>query len=284
MTGAITTVLLDLDGVLYVEDDPIPGAVEAVEALRGRGLRLRFVTNTTSRSRAQVASRLARLGFTLPAETVLTPASLAVRRCGVVGHKRVKLLVAPALREDLAGLAQVKPGERPDAIILGDLGEGFTYEVLNEAFRCMEAGAELIALQRNRFWRRTDGLAMDVGAYVAALEYATGKEATVVGKPEEAFFKAALADAHDEPGHALMVGDDIEADVGGALHAGLSGVLVRTGKYRPGAEERSGVTPTAVIDSIADLPRLLDEGLPAPAAPSASPLRRRVRPRFGPAA
>lgn len=279
--STIATVLLDLDGVLYVEEDPIPGAVEAVEALRSGGLRVRFVTNTTSRSRAQVAARLARLGFTLPAESVLTPASLAVRRCGVVGHKRVRLLVAPALREDLAGLAEVKPGEQPDAIILGDLGEGFTYELLNDAFRSMEAGAELIALQRNRFWRRSDGLAMDVGAYVAALEYATGHEATVVGKPEGAFFAAALADAHGDPGHAVMIGDDIEADVGGALTAGLAAVLVRTGKYRPGAEERSGITPTAVIDSIADLPALLEGGLQT-AEPT--PLRRRVRPRFGPAA
>lgn len=258
LTG-VTTVLLDLDGVLYVEDDPIPGAVEAVESLRARGLRLRFVTNTTSRSRAQVVARLARLGFTLPADNVLTPAALAVRHCGARGHKRVKLLVAPALREDLAGLAQVADGDQPDAVILGDLGEGFTYHALNGAFRAMEGGAELVALQRNRFWRRSDGLAMDVGAYVAALEYATGMQATVVGKPERAFFDAALTDAHGDPAHAVMVGDDIEADVGGALASGLSGVLVRTGKFRPGAEERSGVTPTAVLDSIADLPALLDE-------------------------
>lgn len=257
LTG-ITTVLLDLDGVLYVEDDAIPGALGAVEELRARGLHLRFITNTTSKSRAQVAARLARLGFTLPADTVLTPAALAVRHCGRAGHRRVRLLVAPALREDLAGLAEVMPGEQPDAVILGDLGEGFTYHTLNEAFRAMEAGAELVALQRNRFWRRSDGLAMDVGAYVAALEYATGKQATVVGKPERAFFDAALADAHGDPEHAVMVGDDIEADVGGAIDAGLAGILVRTGKYRPGAEERSGIAPTAVIDSIADLPALLD--------------------------
>lgn len=250
--------LLDLDGVLYVEDDAIPGALEAVEELRARGLHLRFITNTTSRSRAQVAARLARLGFMLPADTVLTPAALAVRHCGRVGHTRVRLLVDPALREDLAGLAETPHGEQPDAIILGDLGEGFTYHTLNEAFRAMEAGAELVALQRNRFWRRSDGLAMDVGAYVAALEYATGLQATVVGKPERAFFDAALADAHGDAPHAVMVGDDIEADVGGAIDAGLAGVLVRTGKYRPGAEERSGITPTAVIDSIADLPALLE--------------------------
>lgn len=258
LTG-ITTVLLDLDGVLYVEDDPIPGALEAVAELRARGLRLRFVTNTTSRSRAQVAARLARLGFPLPADNVLTPAALAVRHCGAKGHRHVMLMVAPALREDLAGLAEVRPGEQPDAIILGDLGEGFTYHALNNAFRAMEAGAELVALQRNRFWKRSDGLAMDVGAYVAALEYATGTDATVVGKPEQAFFAAALADAQGDSAHAVMVGDDIEADIGGAQAAGIPGVLVRTGKFREGSAARSGVVPAATIDSIADLPALLED-------------------------
>ncbi|MBJ7328725.1 MAG: TIGR01458 family HAD-type hydrolase [Solirubrobacteraceae bacterium] len=253
----VQTVLLDLDGVLYVEDEAIPGAVDAIKELRARGLKLRFVTNTTSRSRSQVVARLARLGFLLEAETVLTPASLAVRRCGAVGHKRVRLIVSPALREDLAGLAEVRGDEQPDAIVMGDIGDGFTYDLLNSAFRQMEQGAELIALQRNRFWRRQDGLAMDVGAFVAALEYATGHQATVVGKPEKAFFTAALTDAHGDPGHALMIGDDIEADVGGAQAAGIHGVLVRTGKYREGASDRSGVVPTATVDSIADLPALL---------------------------
>ena len=127
--------------------------------------------------------------------------------------------------------------------------------MLNGAFRQLMDGAELVALQHNRYWRRADGLALDVGAYAAALEYATGREAVVVGKPAQAFFDAAMADMGVD--RAVMVGDDVEADVGGALAAGVPGVLVRTGKFREDALAASGVTPTAIADSIADVPGLV---------------------------
>ena len=118
----------------------------------------------------------------------------------------------------------------------------------------MMDGAELVALQHNRYWRRSDGLALDVGAYAAALEYATGREAVTVGKPAREFFLAAMADLGTERG--VMIGDDVEADVGGAMGAGLPGVLVRTGKYRQDAL-KARVTPTAIVDSIKDVPTLL---------------------------
>ena len=188
---------------------------------------------------------------------MLTPAALALRHCRERGHRSVRLLVADALLEDLDGLAQAPSGQRVDAIVLGDLGDGFTGEVLNEAFRLLMDGAELVALQHNRYWRRADGLVLDVGAYSAALEYASGIEAVVVGKPAPAFFAAALGDLHAQPREAVMIGDDVEADVGGAIGAGLRGILVRTGKYRRDALESSGVTPTAIADSIADVPALL---------------------------
>ena len=139
-------------------------------------------------------------------------------------------------------------------MILGDVGKRFDSELLNHAFRLIMDGAELVALQHNRYWRRADGLALDVGAYAAALEYATRREAVVVGKPAEAFFQAAVVDMGLE--NAVMVGDDVEADVGGAMAAGLPGILVRTGKYRQDALPPE-VTPTAIVDSIADVPALL---------------------------
>jgi phospholysine phosphohistidine inorganic pyrophosphate phosphatase len=251
-------VLLDIDGVLYVGDEPIEGAREALEELRGLG-GLRLVTNTTSRSRRAVFEHLLELGFQAELDEVLTPAALAVRHCRARGHESVLLLVSEGLREDLAELDRLTADGHVDAVILGDLGDGFTPEVLNRAFRLLMDGAELVALQHNRYWRRADGLALDVGAYAAALEYATGREATVVGKPARAFFEAALADLGLQ--RAVMVGDDMEADVGGAMAAGLPGVLVRTGKYR-GDTLHAGVTPTAVADSIKDVPALLERILP----------------------
>jgi len=251
----VRAVLLDLDGVLYVEDEPVPGAVEAVEALRDAGLALRFVTNTTSRPRGAILDRLQRLGFAVADKELLTPAVLAVQLCRQRGHRRVALLVRDDVREDFAGLEAAEGGV--DAVIVGDMGDGFDYALLNGAFRQLMDGAELIALQRNRYWMTPDGLALDVGPFVAALEYAARTEAVVVGKPAPAFFATALADVGVEPADAVMVGDDVESDIGGALGAGLAAVLVRTGKFREDAVRDSGIEPTAIADSIAEVPALV---------------------------
>jgi HAD superfamily hydrolase (TIGR01458 family) len=255
---AARAVLLDIDGVLHVGEEPIAGAPAALAQLRELGVGVRLVTNTTSKSRAQIVAQLRGLGFEIETHEVLTPAALAVRHCQERGHRRVQLLVGEALREDLAELPAANGG-RVDAVVLGDLGDGFTAEVLNAAFRQLMDGAELVALQHNRYWRRSDGLALDVGAYSAALEYGAATEAVVVGKPARAFFAAALADLDEQADAAVMVGDDVEADVGGALAAGLRGILVRTGKYRDELLESSGVTPTEIVDSIADVPALLGQ-------------------------
>jgi phospholysine phosphohistidine inorganic pyrophosphate phosphatase len=252
-------VLLDIDGVLYVGDEPIAGAHQAFLELRALSAGVRLLTNTTSRSRRTVHEQLLGMGFDVSIEEVLTPASMAERHCHERLHRAVRVLVSDGLREDLGALESAAPGARPDAVVLGDLGDGFTPEVLNEVFRALMDGAELVALQHNRYWRRADGLALDVGAYVAALEYASGREAVTVGKPARAFFLAAMADMGLERG--VMVGDDLEADVGGAMAAGLPGVLVRTGKYRHDAL-KARVTPTAIVDSIKDVPALLARLLP----------------------
>ena len=248
--------LIDIDGVLHVGPQPIEGAREALDALRSAGLPFRLITNTTSRSRRLVVERLVAIGFQLGEAEVLTPAALAVRHCRERGYERVALHVAAALREDLAELGDVQD-EDVDAVVLGDLGADFSYDRLNAIFRQLEAGAELIALQRNRVWQRDDGLVLDAGPFVVALEYAVGREATVTGKPSAAFFEAALGELGVAAGAAAMVGDDLEADVGGALDAGLDGVLVRTGKFRDETVRASPIAPTLVIDSIAELSELL---------------------------
>ena len=142
-------------------------------------------------------------------------------------------------------------------MILGDCGEEFGYALLNRAFRLLIDGAELIALQKNRFWLTPGGIALDVGPFVAALEYAASTDAFVVGKPAPAFFASALGGTGVAAAEAAMVGDDIESDIGGALDAGMAGILVRTGKFRAEAVRAAGIRPTAIIDSIADLPALL---------------------------
>jgi HAD superfamily hydrolase (TIGR01458 family) len=254
LTG-VRAALLDLDGVLYVEDRPIPGGRDAVAALRDAGLTLRFVTNTTALPRRRILERLARLGFAVAPDELATPAALAVRHCLDVGHTRVALVMNDEVKEDFSELEEV--GERAGAVIVGDLGSAFGYDVLNRAFRLVMDGAALVALQRNRYWLTPEGLSLDVGPFVAALEYATAREAHVVGKPAAAFFETILQTAGASAAEAVMVGDDIESDVAGAQRAGLAGILVRTGKYREDAVRASSVDPDATVDSVADVPALL---------------------------
>jgi HAD superfamily hydrolase (TIGR01458 family) len=249
--------LLDIDGVLHVGDEPVQGAIDALDDLRTRCAGVRLVTNTTSKPRREIVTRLQRMGFAVEPDDVLTPARLALEHCRERRYGSVLAVVPEALNEDLPGLRIAGPGDRPDAVVLGDLGDGFTAAVLNEAFRALIDGAALVALQHNRYWRSDHGLMLDVGAYSAALEYAAQVDATVVGKPAPRFFDQALAALGVGSADALMVGDDVEADVGGALEAGIDAVLVRTGKYREDAIRASGIRPTATIDSIADLAGLL---------------------------
>jgi HAD superfamily hydrolase (TIGR01458 family) len=240
--------LVDLDGTLYVGDEPVEGAREAIDRLESSGLMLRYVTNTTRKPRRQVSEHLHSLGFEVEEAEIFTPARAAA---GLIGDKSCFPLVDESLLEDLGGVTLAE--DRPDYVLVGDLGEGFTYDRLNAAFRRLMNGAELIALQKSRYWRTEAGLSLDAGPFVAALEYASGKSATVVGKPEKGFFRLALEDLGLGPHEVAMVGDDAEADVTGAQAAGLRGILVKTGKYRPGEEG----DPDLILESLADLPEAL---------------------------
>ena len=254
-SSRLEAILIDLDGVLYVEDEVVDGAREAIERFRDLGLALRFVTNTTARSRDSTLEKLSRLGFSVAEHELVTPAALAVNLCRKHGYRRVALIMNEEVKRDFAGLAEADEAE---AVIIGDLGSAFGYDVLNHAFRQVMNGAELIALQKNRSWMRADGLSLDVGPFVAAIEFATGRRAYVVGKPARGFFDGVLAELGISASAAAMIGDDVESDIGGALQAGLGAILVRTGKYREERLRESGVQPTAVVNSIADVPRLVD--------------------------
>jgi HAD superfamily hydrolase (TIGR01458 family) len=251
----IDAVLLDLDGVLYVEGELLPGAAEAVQRLRGAGMALRFVTNTTANSRSQTLEKLRGFGIELEEDELVTPAALARRHCEDAGHRTVALIMNDDVKADFEGLEEADTDV--DAVIMGDLGEQFGFRILNQAFRLVMDGAELVALQKNRVWLTADGLSLDAGPFVAAIEYAAGKDAFVVGKPSAGFFDIVLADLGADRDSVAMVGDDVETDIGGALEAGIAAVLVRTGKYREDFVRDSGIEPTATIDSVADLPELL---------------------------
>jgi HAD superfamily hydrolase (TIGR01458 family) len=208
-----------------------------------------------------LVERLRGYGFEVSPEEIFTATLAGAGLARAAGHRRVAPFVPEAALQDMAGLelgggtSGKRAFERtPDAVILGDIGERWSYALLQEAFDYLMSGAALIALSRDRYWFQGDRLALDVGPFVAGLEFATGKSAAVAGKPSPAFYAAALQSLGLNPGApAAMVGDDLWSDVQGAQQAGLQGWLVRTGKYREQALRESGITPDRILDSVAAL-------------------------------
>jgi HAD superfamily hydrolase (TIGR01458 family) len=255
-------ILLDIDGVLHVSGEPIPGAVEAVGDLRRNGHALRFVTNNSTLPRAELAAELCGLGFELDEDEIQTTPRTAAR---TLAGKRVFALVMAAVVPDLEGLELAAMGV--DAVLLGGCDESlepnqvFTYMNLARAFAEIQAGAEFYCLHKNPWWQTSRGPMLDAGAFVAGLEYVTGVEATVIGKPSSAYFAAALDALEAEPELTWMVTDDLEADVRGAQLFGMRTVLLRTGKFRPESLERSDVTPDVVLSSLAQFPDWLEHHL-----------------------
>jgi HAD superfamily hydrolase (TIGR01458 family) len=249
-------ILFDMDGVLYNSETPIEGAAETLGWARSRGIPFLLVTNTTSRGRGVLAEKLARFGIPASEDDILTPCEAAAEHM-TIGGGEVALFAPAKARPAFAALPLLEDSAEQGArwVVVGDLGAGWDFATLNRAFRLLQSdsAAQLVALGMTRFWQAGDGLRLDAGPYVAALEYATGRKALVLGKPAAAFFHAATRKLGVAPSETVMIGDDIVTDVGGAQQAGLKGVLVKTGKFQPGDLE-SGVKPDAVLDSIATLP------------------------------
>jgi len=253
----IDGLLIDIDGVLTVSWEPIDDVPGALAEIRATGVPLRFATNTTTRTRAEVAELLGSAGMPVDVDEILTaPAATVAHLRREHPGARVFLLNTGDLTADLGGIDVVTEGPA-DVVVIGGAGVDFTHQQLNEAFRLILDGAAFVAMHRNIYWRTAAGLELDTGAYVRALEEATGVEPVVLGKPSPDFFGTGVAELGAEPSRVAMVGDDLHNDVLGARAAGLQGVLVRTGKFRQELLGASGEQPDLVIDSFADLPALL---------------------------
>jgi HAD superfamily hydrolase (TIGR01458 family) len=255
-------ILLDIDGVLHVSGEPIPGATEAVDTLRSAGHSLRFVSNNSTRPRARMAEELRTMGFSLEDLELQTPAGAAARE---LEGKRVLALAMTAIVPDLDGLELV--GHDSDAVLVGGCDETlepnqvFSYMNLARAFGEIQMGASFYCLHKNKWWQTSRGPMLDSGAFVAGLEYATGVEATVLGKPSPSYFAAALDVLDAEPELTWLVTDDVEADIRGARLFGMRTALVRTGKFRPETLESAETSPDIVVSSLAQFPALLEEDL-----------------------
>ena len=195
------------------------------------------------------------------AEILTAPAIAAAYLNDSHPGARCLLLNSGQITEDLAGITIARGDDLApvDVVLIGGAGPEFSYQALNRAFGHLQGGAALVVMHRGMYWRTSEGLQLDSGAFVAGLEKAAGVDAEVVGKPAAAFFATALAHLDAGAVDTLMVGDDIETDVLAAQRQGLTGVLVKTGKYLPSAHRHASGTPDHVLGSFADLPALLED-------------------------
>lgn len=252
---SIRGILFDLDGVLYIGKQPITGAIEAVDKIRAYGYQCRFVTNTSTLSTKSIRDKINAMGFNVVQSEIMSAPQAAVNFLKKQPNPVCRLLLADDVKNDFSQFPQSDTAA--NFIVIGDIGNSWSYELLNELFTCLMNGAKLIAIHKNRFWQTESGLHMDIGAFIAGLEYASNTEAMIIGKPSSAFYRAALSDMRLNAHEVLMVGDDIDSDIGGAQQSNINGVLVRTGKYRKAYAEASLVKPYLTIDSIADLTETL---------------------------
>ena len=251
--NAIKGVLFDLDGVFYVGNQLVSGGNETLSWLRSQGIGYRFVTNNTTLSRSALVAKLQHLGLDISENELLSANFAGVLQLQKMGLNRCRLILAEAAQADYPPSID----EKPEAIVIGDIGNEWDYDLLNSLMNQILDGAELIALHKGRYFQTKKGLMLDSGAFVAALEHATGKKAHVVGKPNPAFFEMGSALLDASTNELVMVGDDLINDIEGAQNTGYHAVLVQTGKYRKAIVEQSEIIPDGIITSVAALPNYL---------------------------
>jgi len=248
--------LFDLDGVFYLSGQPLEGAVETLSYLRANEIPFRFLTNTTTKNRKTLKEKLDAIKLYCSEDEIISAGFAGINYLREMGSPTCRFFISDNLKLDYVEF--VEDLHSPEVVVIGDY-DGWTFELLNQAFRHLMDGAEIIALHKGRYYKVDDGLQLDAGGFVKALEYTTGKQAHVVGKPNKAFFQYALDDLNLGPGDVVMLGDDLVNDVKGAQEIGVPGFLVKTGKYHEGMVESSSVNPDGFINSILDLPKLLNK-------------------------
>lgn len=248
--SSIEGLFIDIEGVLLLGNEVIPGAHEVLQTLRARGIPHRFVTNTTIYCRYTLLERLQAMGFDIQLEELFTASYAAARYLRELEAKSYYPLLLPDAQLEFSGLDVDE--ETPEYVVVGDMGAGFTFPRLNKALQALHNGAKLIALHKKRTWRTEEGMYLDAGPFVVALEYASETRAEVVGKPSKAYFRMAIDDLDIAPERIAMIGDDVESDVRGAQLIGMQGWLVKTGRFRKEDLAR-GIWPDKVFGSISEI-------------------------------
>jgi HAD superfamily hydrolase (TIGR01458 family) len=251
----IGLVCIDVDGTISdrFREPTVPGAAAALDAVRER-FPLKLVTNATSLSHATLVARLEAQALLADPGELVTPATVARRVLTARGADSGLLLVEEAAREDFRWFRHDPNGS---TVLVGTEGHSLSIADLQPHFRRLLDGASLYTLQQNRYYREGEVLVTDLGPVAAFLAYAADREVVNLGKPSRLLYESLAGDAGCDLDEVVMVGDDAEFDASGSVALGMRGVLVRTGKYRPGDEARFDPPPSATLDSVADLPAWL---------------------------
>lgn len=255
MPRSISGFLIDIDGVLISGNQRIPGALECIQFLKEHEIPFLLVTNTTRQSRITIWHQLKRTWFPIEESDIYTAPLAAVNWLRNRKVKEISLLLSGSAVNDFKEFKIT--AYNPQYVIMGDIGRDLTFDRLNSTFRMIMNGAKILALQKNRYWQTDEGLTIDAAAAVAALEYATNKRATIIGKPAKDFFLQAAKILEVPANELAMIGDDIESDVLGAQRVGMSGILVKTGKFREEFYKKSKIKPDVILSSIEELPKFI---------------------------
>ncbi len=248
--------VFDLDGTLYVGDDQVPGAAEAIAGLRAGGARIAFLTNKPLEAPIDYARKLRRLGIPVDDDEIVSSTDALVRYLSQHAEgARIYAIAEPLVIGILtgAGFEMTADPDTTDVVVVS-FDRTFDYEKLRTGFLAVRAGARIVATNPDPYCPTPDGGLPDCGAILAALEVATGADAeAVVGKPSPYMAAAVLDRLGTDPSRTLLVGDRLGTDIRMARAAGMRAALVMTGVTTTAELEGAEDRPDFVLQSVADL-------------------------------
>ncbi|MHA1987222.1 MAG: HAD-IIA family hydrolase [Promethearchaeota archaeon] len=250
----IKGILSDIDGTLYFKGVPIPGAIETLTKLRKKGLKFLFFTNTDSKSPFTVLKILENYGFNINYEEIFTPIIALKEYLSQYPLKKSFFVTTQEVEKEFQDFLKLNSSEIPDFVIIGDFHDNWDVNRLNQAFKFVIKGAKLLGTQGNKYYLDRKGEpVIDTGSFVQMVAYATSADPTIFGKPSKEYFLQALKRIDLKSDEVLVIGDDPESDIQGAINAGIEGILVKTGKGQYYNSKNSIIKPSKIIESFTNL-------------------------------
>lgn len=253
----INALLIDFDGVLKIGSSPAPDVREFFDFINKNKIPACILSNSTLRTCDLVREFFTshNIPINLPAITAFDAAVHFVKK----NYKKVQVYCRDYLIHHFEGFIDES---KPEAIVIGDIEDKWNYEIMNDIFKKVFSGADLIAMHKNKYWNPHGELLIDAGAFVTGIEFAANKNATLIGKPSPLFFKSALESINfSSDSDFYMIGDDIENDIKAAQDIGGKGILIYTGKTKFPLDKSLNIKPDFEVKSLKEMISLLKQEL-----------------------